>query len=187
MVFLFVQNSYRVSRRPPLIVRIADINLPVGAISAVCMVFFFVAPRTAKVEDATLKEKLLQLDPVGVVLVMGLAISYVLALQYAGNRGRWSDADIIGLLVAFALITIIFIFWEWFQGEQAMMVPRIILQRDVGIASAVIFFYAGSFFALAYYMPLYFQAIGGATPIMSGGKRTNTYYLILCFNVRRLT
>lgn len=60
------------------------INLPIGAISAGIILIFFKTPSAAKPKSATLREKLLQMDPVGAILVMALVISYILALHYGG-------------------------------------------------------------------------------------------------------
>ena len=57
------------------------INLPIGGLSAAIIFFFFQTPVQAVPEAAPLKEKILQMDPLGVVLIMGATISYVLALQ----------------------------------------------------------------------------------------------------------
>jgi len=144
------------------------INLPIGGVSAAIILFFFTTPRAAKPVDAPLREKLLQMDPLGTVLVMGGAISYTLALQYAGVTKAWDSSTVIGLLVGFALIFIVFGFWEWYNGERSMIVPRLFRQRHVWNSSLFIFFYAGAYFIILYYLPLYFQSIDGTSPTQSG-------------------
>ena len=94
--------------------------------AAIIAFFFFQAPATAKPEQATWKEKLLQLDLVGAALMMGLIISYILALQYGGQTQSWNSSIVIGLLVGFVAIVVVFIFWEIFQKERAMIVPRLV-------------------------------------------------------------
>jgi MFS transporter, DHA2 family, glioxin efflux transporter len=146
------------------------INLPVGALSIGILVVYFRAPATAKPADAdhSLLEKLLHLDPVGAVLVMGGIISYLLALQYAGVTHPWSSSVVIGLLVGVASIFTAFVAWELYQGERAAIPPRLFAQRTTLVCALFAFFFAGSFFTLIYYLPIYFQSIHGVDPTQSG-------------------
>jgi MFS transporter, DHA2 family, glioxin efflux transporter len=144
------------------------INLPIGGISAVIVFLFFKAPNAAKPVQASLKEKLLQMDFLGTALVMGGIISYVLALQYGGQTYAWNDSKVIGLIVGFVLILVAFGVWEYFQGDRAMVTPRLIKDRTIWSSSLSSFFIAGSYFLIVYYLPIYFQSIDGVSPTASG-------------------
>ncbi|KAM9879568.1 major facilitator superfamily transporter [Verticillium dahliae] len=143
-------------------------NLPIGAVSVLIIVFFFHAPAAAKPVEATRREKLLQMDPIGVALVMAAIICYILCLQYAGQTEAWNSSTVIGLLVGFILLYVAFAAWEYFQGERAMLVPRLLKVRPVGVSCAYTFFFSGSYFLIIYYLPIYFQSVNGVTPTMSG-------------------
>ncbi len=144
------------------------INLPIGGVSALIIFFFFRTPSGAKPAEATLKEKLLQMDPVGTVLIMGGVISYILALQYGGQTYPWNDSKVIGLLVGFILILAVFAAWEVFNGERAMIVPRLMKDRTVWVNAVYAFFFASSYFIIIYYLPIYFQSIDDVSPTDSG-------------------
>jgi EmrB/QacA subfamily drug resistance transporter len=144
------------------------INLPIGGLSALIIIFFFRAPDSAKPVDAPWKEKLLQMDPVGVVFVMGAIVTFMLALQYGGQTAPWNSGLVIGLLVGFVLITAAFIVWEHFQGERAIVIPRLFKQRAICISCLFACVFVGSYYLVIYYIPIYFQSIGNATPTMSG-------------------
>lgn len=144
------------------------INLPIGGLSAVIIFFFFSTPETAKPVEAPLKEKLLQMDPVGTVLVMGGVISFILALQYGGVTMAWSSATVIGLLVGVVAITAVFGIWEYYNNERSMIVPRLFRRRTVWVSSIFTFLFAGSYFIIVYYLPIYFQSIDNASPTSSG-------------------
>jgi hypothetical protein len=73
-----------------------------------------------------LKEKLLQMDIFGAALVMGLIVSYILALQYGGQTHPWKSSVVIGLLVGSVVIFLAFVAWEVYQKERAMIVPRLV-------------------------------------------------------------
>jgi MFS family permease len=62
------------------------INLPIGGVSAAIIFFFFKTPAHAVPAQATLKEKILQMDLPGSFTVMAAIVCYVLALQWGGNR-----------------------------------------------------------------------------------------------------
>lgn len=144
------------------------INLPIGGVAAAIIVFFFRNPASAKPVEASWSEKAMQMDLIGVFLVMGLMVCYLLALQYGGQTHPWNSGVVVGLLVGFILLAIVFVAWEWYMGERAMLVPRLFKKRVIWVNSAFTFFFAGSYFLSIYYLPIYFQAIGGTDPIMSG-------------------
>jgi hypothetical protein len=144
------------------------INLPIGGASAAIILFFFQTPPNAIPTKATLKEKLLQMDLPGTFVIMGAIICYILALQWGGQTKSWKDSSVIGCLVGFVLILTLFIVIEWYQGERAMVVPRILKQRNIWVGMSFIFFLAGGFFLLLYYLPIYFQVVSGVTASQSG-------------------
>ncbi|TQN64878.1 putative efflux pump gsfJ [Colletotrichum shisoi] len=144
------------------------INLPVGGVSAAIILFYFTTPPQAVPVKASLREKFLQMDLIGTALIMGATISFLLALQWGGHTHPWNSSTVIGLLVGFFLIIIAFVVLEWYQGERSMIAPRLISDRTVYISSIYAFFFAGSYFVLVYYLPIYFQSVDNASPTQSG-------------------
>ncbi|KFY81392.1 hypothetical protein V500_11456 [Pseudogymnoascus sp. VKM F-4518 (FW-2643)] len=144
------------------------INLPIGGVAAVILVVFFKLPDHVKPAEATFREKMLQLDPIGIVLILGAVICYVLALQWGGSTLPWNSSEVIGLFVGFALLLIAFGFNEWWLGERAMLPPRLLKNRYIHQGMAYSFTIAGTYFLVLYYLPIYFQVIDNVTPIQSG-------------------
>lgn len=144
------------------------INLPIGAISAGIILIFFKTPSAAKPKSATLREKLLQMDPVGAILVMALVISYILALHYGGLIHAWNSSRVVGLLVGFVVLSATFAVWEWCQEDRAMVPFRLAGNRVYIVSSVFAFFFSGAYFLIIYYLPLYFQVIDGVSAAMSG-------------------
>lgn len=103
------------------------INLPVGGLASAIIVIFFRSPSGAKPVKAPLKEKVFNMDLVGVCLLMCLIICFILALQYGGQTKTWSSSEVIGLLVGFFAILVALFIWEYYLGERATLVGRFVL------------------------------------------------------------
>ena len=144
------------------------INLPIGALSAFIILVFFKTPSAAQPKPATLREKLLQMDPVGVIFAMGAVISYILALHYGGLMYPWNSSRVVGLLVSFVVLSAAFAVWEWCQKDRAMVPYRLAGDRVYLVSSAYAFFFSGAYFLIIYYLPIYFQSIDNVSPEMSG-------------------
>ncbi|RYP52330.1 hypothetical protein DL769_010696 [Monosporascus sp. CRB-8-3] len=150
------------------------INLPIGGVSAAVVFLFLKLPSSARPAKATLREKLLQLDPVGVVLCMGLIVSYSTALQYGGQTMPWNSSTVIGLLVGFIAIGIAFAAWEVYQGERAMLPLRLLKQRRIWVNSLYGITLGGSYYTVLYYLPIYFQSIQHVDALESGVRNLPT-------------
>ncbi|KAF9778791.1 hypothetical protein IL306_003255 [Fusarium sp. DS 682] len=108
------------------------------------------------------------MDPLGTALIMGFIISFLLALQYGGIQHPWRSSVVIGLFTGSGLMLAAFVALELFQGERSMIAPRLLKERTLYISSSYAFLFAGGFFVLIYYLPIYFQSIHNVSPIMSG-------------------
>lgn len=144
------------------------INLPIGALSAGVILVFFQTPASAVPVQAPLLEKIRQMDPLGIVLMMGATVTYILAVQYGGVAYAWNSSVVVGLLVGFVAIVAAWAALQWFQGERSMVPPRLARDRTNLVMSLFAFFFAGGFFAAIYYIPIYFQSVHGTNPTMSG-------------------
>lgn len=130
--------------------------------------FYFSTPPQAVPAAAPLREKFLQMDPLGTAVIMGVTISFLLALQYGGIEYPWDSSVVIGLFVGSGLMLAAFVALEWFQCERSIISPRLLKDRTLYISSSYAFFFAGSYFVLIYYLPIYFQSIDNVSPTMSG-------------------
>ncbi|CRK16306.1 hypothetical protein BN1708_017476, partial [Verticillium longisporum] len=99
---------------------------------------------------------------------MAATISFLLAFQYGGVEHAWDSSVVIGLIVGFVLMAIAFGVLQWYQGERSMIAPRLIKDRTLYISSIYMFFYAGAYFTLIYYLPIYFQSVDNQSPTQSG-------------------
>jgi hypothetical protein len=129
---------------------------------------FFQVPPHAKPVDAPLKEKLLSMDPLGTTVFMSSMICFLLALQWGGVSKSWGHSDVIGTLVGFALLLILFIVIEWRLQDRALLVPRLLKTKTIALITSFQFFSSGAFTLLMYFLPLYFQVVSGVSAAQSG-------------------
>lgn len=101
---------------------------------------------------------------------MGLILCFILGLHYAslGGEEPWSDSKVIGNLVGFGVISLVLVAWEIYLDEYAMLVPRLFKKRAIWAVVPYQLLLMGDLVLLLYYLPIYFQSVRGASPVMSG-------------------
>ncbi|KAL8341166.1 hypothetical protein RB598_003211 [Gaeumannomyces tritici] len=149
------------------------INLPIGAIAVALFVFLFRTRYSASaiqtpLNTLPLREKLLRLDPAGIMLVvLGLGC-FTLAMQLGSEAGDWHQPGVIGSFAASAAVLLSFTALEWRLGDRAMVQYRLLRHGLIAGNATVIFFIATAYFPLTYSMPIYMQAVLGASAFDSG-------------------
>jgi MFS family permease len=155
------------------------VNLPIGGTAVAIILLCFKTPSHSRVGHAKLKEIPLLFDMGGTIIVLAALTCLLLVLQDGGVTYPWSNSVPIGLLVGFILITIVFIFLEWKQGDRAMIVFRIIKRRTIWTLAVFSVCAQASGFARNYNLPIFFQAVQGVSPTESG-IRTLPTVLTIC-------
>ena len=144
-------------------------SLPVGAVSAaVVMLVLNPPPRPKDQRAKSILARLRELDLIGAALLVAAITCLLLSLQWGGKQYSWNSGHIVGLLVGFALLLVIFIGWQIRLGEKATLPPRIVCQRTVAAASVFVIMFSGSAVVFMFYLPIFFQSIRGSTAILSG-------------------
>ena len=145
------------------------INLPLGAITVLVVIFFVKLPPTpnsGKPHNAS--ELLRKLDFPGTLILMPSIVCLLLALQWGGLTYPWSSWRVILCLCLFAVLIVAWFYIQYRRGEHATLPLRILKQRSV--ASGVFFSLcsAGSLFVIVYYVPIWFQSVKGLSAEKSG-------------------
>lgn len=145
------------------------INLPCAALVAPLLVLTPLPGHDSKnYEGQTLLSSLKRLDLLGFAMFAGAAIQVLLALNWGGSSYAWNSSTIIGLFCGSGILLIVFAAWEYYMGDDAM-IPFSVVSRRVVWASCINYgFFAACSLTSTYYLPMYFQAVRGATPTMSG-------------------
>ncbi|KAJ4332357.1 hypothetical protein N0V87_008465 [Didymella glomerata] len=143
------------------------INLPVGAVTMAIMFFFFHMDPPNR-ENLSVIQQIQRLDPVGIFFMVPSIICLVLALQWGGTTYPWSSPTIIGLLVTFFVLLIIFGIVETLTPETAMAPPRVLLNRNVAGSMIFTFLNYGAVMAIGYYLAIWFQVAKGLSAMHAG-------------------
>ncbi|KAJ7615231.1 major facilitator superfamily domain-containing protein [Mycena polygramma] len=145
------------------------INLPIGGVTLFVITFFFTIPDAGHSKPSVkLADGIRHFDPLGTLIFVPSIVSLLLALQWSGSKYPWNDGRIIALLVVFAVTIVIFIGIQIWQQEMATVPPRILKQRSMLSGAWFMLCLGSSFFVLVYYLPIWFQAIKGVSPVNSG-------------------
>lgn len=145
------------------------INLPFGLVTAIFVVFFLSSKDGRKPGfDLPLKEKVKQLDTIGLVVFIPCIVSFLLALTWGGATYPWSNWRIILLFVVAGVLLIAFAGVEYWQGDKATVPLSVIKQRTVWASALYAFFLFGGFLAFNYYLPIWFQGVKGTDAVTSG-------------------
>jgi hypothetical protein len=145
------------------------INLPVGALVAALLVFTRI-PAAVKPRDVTIWVAIKKrFDLIGFALLLPACVMFFLALDYAGHQFEWNSPTIIGLFCGAGVTFILFVVWEFTMGGEEAMVPYSMIRiRAVWSSCLVMLFFFGMLELASYYMPIYFQSVNNATPLLSG-------------------
>lgn len=140
------------------------INLPISGLAMFILVFVLKLhnPRTP------MRQGLAAVDWLGSLTVVGATLMIMLGLQFGGVSHPWNSATVICLIVFGVVTTGIFALIEWKVAEYPI-VPMYLFRKRASAASLGVGSLHGLvFISGSYYLPLYFQAVLGASPLMSG-------------------
>ena len=116
----------------------------------------------------SVRERILKLDLIGAGILVPTVVCLLLALQWGGSTYPWKDSKIIGLFVGFGLLAMVFAYSQIRLGDQATLPPRFFRDRNVVCALAFGFFFGAGFFALIFYLAIYFQSVKGSSATHAG-------------------
>lgn len=150
-------------------VRCFWINLPIGGFVLALLAFIYIPDGIPKPDLRTLLRTTVEsLDLIGFAIFAPAAIMFFLAMEYGGNQYAWNSATVIGLFCGAGATFIIFLCWEYFKGDGAMIPFSLVRQRIVWSSCTTLFFTVGTLICGVYYLPIYFQGVLNASPVGSG-------------------
>ncbi|KAJ7581208.1 MFS general substrate transporter [Mycena floridula] len=133
------------------------INLPTGGLGALILFFFLnLNPHKGK----GLAEHAKEFDFIGLFLMVAGVVCVLIGFN--SSETRWSSAETIALLVVGVVLLLLAGVNEVYTTRSPIVPPRLFRTRTTTILLIASFLHAVSFFTGAYYLPVYFQALGSS-------------------------
>ena len=118
------------------------INLPLGAAVVVFLLVSMTTPKQTSRTVMTWFETFIQMDPLGVTLLVSGSLCILLALQWGGVQKPWNNSSVIGCIIGFVLLFTAFAIDQWIMKERASYPLRILRNRNVAIGVGWNFLYS---------------------------------------------
>ncbi|KAL0575078.1 hypothetical protein V5O48_006881 [Marasmius crinis-equi] len=116
----------------------------------------------------TLAEKLKKLDWIGNTLVMASTTSVTIALTWGGVTFPWGSARVLVPLLVGCFGFVLFFLYEA-KIASYPLVPWVVLSNRTSVSGYLQTFFVGiAALGVVYFIPVYFQATHGSSPIRSG-------------------
>jgi EmrB/QacA subfamily drug resistance transporter len=135
------------------------VNLPLGAIALGVL--------SATLPRAVPERPRARLDVLGATLLAGATGALLLVCVWGGSHYAWDSAQILGLAAATLVLGAALVARE--RRAEDPVVPVALLRTPaIGIASVALFLGTASLFAVTVFVPVFLQAVTGASPTGAG-------------------
>ena len=139
------------------------INVPLGVPVVGLFALFFPSVRP----DSSHR----QVDYLGMAALILAVVPLVLGLSWAGAQYAWGSPQVVGALVAAAVMAGLFIFQE-LRAPEPIMPLGIFRNPVVGMSMIAVFMTGFGMFGSIVFVPLFFQGVLGASATSSGSFLT---------------
>jgi MFS family permease len=144
------------------------LNLPIGGVSMVLLAILTPKCEPPIKRAAIWTGKILELDPIGFILVATSLVCLLLAIQFGRKEYSWNSGVVIALFVICGVFGVAFIASQIWLGEKGTVPPRIITQRSILFGSLANTGIGSSLVLFAFYLPIWFQVVQDKSPQASG-------------------
>ena len=112
-----------------------------------------------------------RLDYLGMVTLILAVVPFLVGLSWGGVQYEWVSPQVIGALAFSATMAAVFIVWE-LRAPEPIMPLDLYRNRVVSLSLLVIFLTGFGMFGAIIFIPLFFQAVLGASATSSGSFLT---------------
>lgn len=140
------------------------INIPMGFIAILGLYLFLHLQSPTISLGAGIK----RVDWLGTFLIVTGVILFLVGLEFGGLTHPWGSPIVVCFLAVGVLLMLLFLLVEYRFASQPIMPLRLFTHLTSISCYSIAFFHGFVFIAGCYFLPLYFQAVRGATPLLSG-------------------
>lgn len=160
-------------------------NRVIAAICAPVYLFYLPSLRQPGNEGRSVSNRLVSIDWLGILLSIGMVVTFTMAVTFAGVQWEWSSGRTIAMFVVFAILFIaIFVqqYFTIFTTLETRLFPssRVLRTRSQFLLFSATAMSTANLTIPLYYIPLLFQFVHGDTSIMAA-VRLLPFVLILVF------
>ncbi|GAB7333258.1 hypothetical protein MBLNU13_g04903t1 [Cladosporium sp. NU13] len=140
------------------------VNLP-SCFAAFVVLCFFLGTAHRQAPSRTESRRM---DWVGTATIVSTTVLTLLSLDFGGVVFPWNSPKVLSILVSGVVLCAVFILWEA-KGATDPLIPARILNSIPKAGPLFVCFTHGIVNVSSwYFLPLYFQAVRGASPVRSG-------------------
>ncbi|KAK3112558.1 hypothetical protein LTR53_011051 [Teratosphaeriaceae sp. CCFEE 6253] len=137
------------------------INLPFLAVAAPLVAFFL----NLHFKQTSIMQQLRRIDWIGGVLFIGSTTGFLIPITWGGTMYAWTSWRTLVPLVVSALSLVLFVVWEERYAMEPLVRISVMKNRTAAVTYLGDFLQGLLLWCNLYYMPIYFEAVKGATPI----------------------
>ena len=140
------------------------INLPFAGVGALFVILFLsLAFRTS-----SFMQKLRRVDWIGLVLFIGSTTGFLIPVTWGGVMYAWDSWRTLVPLIICALGLVVFVIHEEYWAPEPLIRTSVFKNRTAAITYLQTFLHGIILWCILYYLPLYYEAVKGYTPIVTG-------------------
>jgi EmrB/QacA subfamily drug resistance transporter len=144
------------------------INLPIGGVALVVLILTL---NLNPLPKRSAREYWNQFDKLGYLIVLSAIVIFLLGFTFSETDG-FNDPKSIACIVVGAFMFFVFVAWEFFLERKfprvlPLIPSRLFRTRTTALVLVGVACHSVAFFAGAYYLPLYYQAVTGSSSTLS--------------------
>jgi len=143
------------------------VNIPASVVATLVIILLLNNPHQEPVTQQTLLQQLGQLDWMGPLAFIPAMLFLLIALQQGNTIRAWTSPLVLAFLIISPILFYVWLLTQHRQSAGASIPFNILIQRTIFSSCLFSFFSSASFVLIAYYTPLYFQAIRGSGALQS--------------------
>jgi hypothetical protein len=131
------------------------------------MVMIFLFLRVQHNRSQSVLQKLLRIDYIGNLILIGSTVAILYALTYGGTKYSWSSAQVLSPLII-GLAGLVLFMWYETKAAEPVVPPALFKTRTSGIIFAATFLNSALLYWILFFLPVYFQAVLGTSAARAG-------------------